>query len=159
MQYRAYAVVDEPACLAIFDSNAARYFSPGDREQFLAFVQAPPGFFGVLCDDKSRVLGCGGIGVRPGTNDVVFTWGMIHADWHGIGMGSLLLLERVSRAEEMPDVDRVVLHTSGETLGFYRKHGFRVIEHVADGYRPGLDRYMLELPLATDAAAALSRNR
>src|SRR5262245_31298649 len=112
MQFRAYTFADELACLAIFHSNAARYFLPGHREQFLAFLQSPPGFFGVLCDDDGQVLGCGGVGVRPGTRDAVLTWGMIHANRHGRGVGSLLLLERLRRLKKMLDVDRVVLHTS-----------------------------------------------
>jgi hypothetical protein len=63
--FRSYLPVDRTACLAIFDSNAERYFSPGDREQFLAFLKSPPGFFGVLCDNADLVVGCGGIGIRP----------------------------------------------------------------------------------------------
>jgi ribosomal protein S18 acetylase RimI-like enzyme len=138
-------LADQAACLEIYDSNAERFFSPGDRDQFLSFVESPPGFFGVLCDDAGRVLGCGGIGIRPGTRDAVLMWGMIHAAWHGKGLGRLLLQERLRRLTDMPDAERVVLHTSGETIGFYRRQGFRIVEHVPDDYRPGLDRYTLEL--------------
>ena len=68
MIFRQYTNADREACLAIFDSNAGRYFSPVDQEDFAAFLDAPPGFFGVLLDDTGSVVGCGGIGVRPGTD-------------------------------------------------------------------------------------------
>src|SRR5262249_16430803 len=64
MLYRTYPPDDRTACLAIFDSNAERYFSPDDRAAFEHFLDAPPGFFGVLCDDAGTVVACGGIGVR-----------------------------------------------------------------------------------------------
>ena len=63
MHYRAYEPRDRPACLAIFDSNAARYFAPGDREAFASFLEAPVPFYGVLCDDQGTVVACGGL--RP----------------------------------------------------------------------------------------------
>jgi hypothetical protein len=37
------------------------------------------------------------------------------------------------------------MNTSGETVGFFTKAGFQVTAHTPDGYRPGLDRYDLEL--------------
>jgi hypothetical protein len=34
-------------------------------------------------------------------------------------------------------------------VDFYLKLGFRVLKHIPDGYRSGLDRYNLELTLAS----------
>jgi ribosomal protein S18 acetylase RimI-like enzyme len=142
MIYREYTNAERAACLAIFDSNAERFFSPGDREDFATFLASPPGFFGVLEDDQGAILGCGGIGVRPGS--AVLTWGMVHASRHGQGLGKLLLLSRLRRLVDMPGVEKVVLNTSDETVGFYEKMGFRVLERIPDGYRTGLDRVQME---------------
>jgi ribosomal protein S18 acetylase RimI-like enzyme len=148
MLYRPYTPADRAACLAVFDGNAARFFSPGDREQFAAFLDAPPGFFGVLCDDAGEVVGCGGVGVRDGGQTAVLTWGMIRADRRGQGLGRQLARARLARVAGLAGVARVVLNTSNEAVGFYRKLGFRVVRHVPDGYRAGLDRYDLELAVS-----------
>jgi hypothetical protein len=52
MIYRPYTPADRDGCLAIFDSNADRFFSPGDRAAFARFLEAPAGFVGVLRDER-----------------------------------------------------------------------------------------------------------
>ena len=78
MHYRAYTPADQAACLAIFDSNAERYFAPYERALFETFLDHPPGFFGVLCEDTGTIVGCGGFGSRDGGETFDLTWGMIH---------------------------------------------------------------------------------
>jgi ribosomal protein S18 acetylase RimI-like enzyme len=147
MHYRPYHPADRAACLAIYDSNAERFFSPGDREAFAAFLDVLQGFFGVLCDDDGTMVGCGGIGTRDEGRTAVLTWGMVHADRHGHGLGRALALARLLRLNEMPEVTRVTINTSGPAVGFFEKLGFRVVKMTPDGYRVGLDRYDLELPV------------
>jgi ribosomal protein S18 acetylase RimI-like enzyme len=146
MHYRPYHPADRAACLAIFDSDAERFFAPGDRDAFAAFLDAPQGFYGVLCEDDGAVVGCGGIATHDGRT-AALTWGMLHAERHGHGLGRALARARLLRLLEMPQVARVTLNTSNETVGFYEKLGFRVVKATPDGYRAGLDRYDLELPV------------
>jgi ribosomal protein S18 acetylase RimI-like enzyme len=145
MIYRRYVSGDQAACLAIFASNAAVYFSPGDHDAFQRFLLAPAGFYGVLCDDAGRIVGCGGVAIDAFTQTAVLTWGMIDASLHGRGLGRLLLQERMRIVGQHAGVSRIKLHTCQLTLGFYEKAGFRLIERVIDGYRPGLDRCRMEL--------------
>src|SRR5689334_82849 len=121
MLYRPYTPADRAACLAIYDGNAERFFSPGDREGFAAFLDAPQGFFGVLCEDDGTVMGCGGIGTRDEGRTAVLTWGMVRADRHGQELGWALGLARLLRLSEMFGVTRVTLNTSNATVGFYEK--------------------------------------
>ncbi|HYT91317.1 MAG TPA: GNAT family N-acetyltransferase [Gemmataceae bacterium] len=145
MRYRPYASDDRPACLAIYDSNAERFFAPGDREVFIAFLERKQGFFGVLCDESGAVAGCGGIGTHQDGKLAVLTWGMIHAQRHGQGLGRALALARLRKLSDMTEVEKVILNTSNRTVGFYLKLGFRVARFVPNGYREGLDRYDLEM--------------
>src|SRR5260370_3139072 len=147
MQYRAYHPADRAACLAICDSNAERFFSPEDRDAFAAFLDAPQGHFGVLCEDNGEVVGCGGIGTRDDGQTAVLTWGMVRADRHGQGLGRALALARLLRLIDLVEVTRVTINTSNETVGFFEKLGFRVVKVTPNGYRAGLDRCDLELPV------------
>jgi ribosomal protein S18 acetylase RimI-like enzyme len=144
MLYRAYTPADRDACLAVFDGNADRYFAPAERAFLEQFLDRPQGYFGVLCDDAGRVVGCGGYAERDGANFATLTWGMVARELHGRGLGKRLTLERL-RLLAATAVRRVLMHTSQETVGFYKKLGFTVTRHVPDGYRQGLDRIDLEL--------------
>jgi ribosomal protein S18 acetylase RimI-like enzyme len=146
MLFRPYTLSDRADCLAVFDSNALRFFSPGDRDEFARFLEAPPGFFGVLCDHAGGAVGCGGIALSKADARVAaLTWGMIYASQHGLGWGRLLTLARLRHLVEMPAVEKVVLHTSHATARFYRKIGFREVNVVPNGYCEGLDRQDMEL--------------
>jgi ribosomal protein S18 acetylase RimI-like enzyme len=159
MIYRPYTPADRDACLSVFDSNAARFFSPGDRAEFAQFLEAPPGFYGILCDDAGVVVGCGGIASAKDDPQVAaLTWGMVHADHHGRGWGRFLTHARLRRLAEMPDVQRVVLHTSQETAGFYRTLGFREVKVTPNGYREGLDRHDLELSVDAEYRSRLGKS-
>jgi ribosomal protein S18 acetylase RimI-like enzyme len=159
MPFRRYTAADRAACLAIFDSNAARFFAPGDRQDFLRFLDAPPGFYGVLCDDGGTVLGCGGLATaQTDARVAALTWGMVHADHHRRGLGRLLALARLRLLHDLPHVEKVVLHTSQETVGFYRKLGFRDVSVRVNGYRQGLDRHDLELVVDTRLRQSLAND-
>lgn len=153
MLYRAYTPADRDACLAVFESNLERYFSASDRETFAGFIDDPDGFYGVLCDGGA-VVGCGGVGQNDDRTGVL-TWGMVEARLHGRGLGKALTLARLRMLLDTPGVERVVLNTSHETLGFYLKLGFRLVRHLPDGYRPGLDRCDMELTLDEEARRRL----
>lgn len=153
MLYRAFTPQDRAACLAIFDSNAERYFSPHDRADFKEFLERLPGFFGVLCIDSGRVLACGGVRVRKDGCTAALTWGMVPAASHGQGIGKALTARRLEKARAIPGIERVVLNTSQETVGFYKKMGFAVTRHVVNGYRVGLDRFDLEMRLVETGEA------
>ncbi|MEX0893090.1 MAG: GNAT family N-acetyltransferase [Gemmatimonadota bacterium] len=137
---RAYAPTDRAACLAIFDSNVPRYFTPEERAQFAAWLDAPPGPYFVLADAAEGVVGCGGyaLGRAPGRADLC--WGMVRADRQGEGLGLRLTRERLRRAVADPAVDALALTTSQHTRGFYERLGFRVTRVVPDGFGAGLDQ-------------------
>jgi ribosomal protein S18 acetylase RimI-like enzyme len=149
MPYRAYLPGDRCSCLDIFDGNAEAFFSPGDRTEFERFLDAPPGFFGVLEDEACKLVACGGIRLVGGdqADTASLTWGMVGPMSQGLGFGKALLRHRLARLADLPTVRRIVLNTSQKTVGFYLKHGFHVLESIPNGYRAGLDRINLELRL------------
>jgi ribosomal protein S18 acetylase RimI-like enzyme len=148
MLLRAYQPADRDACLALFESNAERYFSPGDRDEFACFLDAPQGFYGTLDDDNGRIVACGGVGTRG--DAAVITWLMVHASRHGQGLGRTLLDHLRNQAGQLPQARRVILTTTQKTAGFFERFGFHVVRTIANGYRPGLDRLDMELPLTPD---------
>jgi hypothetical protein len=70
MRVREYTTGDRDACLAVFDSNVPRFFTPAEREEYAAFLDAPlPGPYLVVEDEAGVVVGCGGYALERGTAD------------------------------------------------------------------------------------------
>jgi ribosomal protein S18 acetylase RimI-like enzyme len=151
--YRAWAIEDRERCLAIFDGNLPRFFTPADRVPFVEFLSRPVGFYGVLADAEGKLVGCGGVAPDRTGRVAILTWGMVDAAHHRRGWGRRLALVRLRRALAMPAVEVVRVNTSSETVGFYERLGFRTFEITPHGYRPGLHRHDMELTV--DAALRL----
>ncbi|RIH83073.1 Acetyltransferase (GNAT) domain protein [Calidithermus terrae] len=82
---------------------------------------------------------------------------MVHRRHHGGGLGKRLLLERLYRLAQYPEVAFIRLDTSQHTCGFFEKLGFATIKTEPNGYAPGLDRYDMQLwlePAARDRIRA-----
>ena len=153
MTYRAWAAEDRERCLAIFDGNLPRFFTPADRVPFVEFLAKPIGFYGMLEGPNGQLVGCGGIAPDRTGQAAVLTWGMVDAAQHRRGWGRRLALVRLRRILTMPTVEVVRVNTSSETVGFYERLGFRTVAFTPHGYRPGLHRHDMELPV--DAALRL----
>ncbi|RMS33545.1 Acetyltransferase, GNAT family [Pseudomonas ficuserectae] len=81
-----YTLSARNICLDIFDSNVPRYFDPAEREQFASFLMAPLGQYFVVERDGD-VLACGGYLVLSDPLVAELTWGMVHGEQHGSGLG------------------------------------------------------------------------
>ena len=143
--FRRYTDADHAACIEILASNAPRYFSTQDCEDFRAFLAAPLGIYSVLEDLEGVVIGCGGISTRKQEQESILTWGMIHAARHRQGWGNRITLARLSQLSKIDSLKIIRLNTSQETVGFYKKLGFRITAHTPNGYGAGLDCYSMEL--------------
>lgn len=134
MDLRLYTPADRDACLAIFDSNTPAYFAPAERDEYAAFLAAPPGEY-YVAEHDGAVIGCGGFALNAPA-PARLTWGMVHRDWQGKGVGRLLLLYRLRQLSRVaPGAEFVALATTPAAQGFYEKLGFRAVstDSRADG--------------------------
>jgi GNAT superfamily N-acetyltransferase len=144
---RPWTPADRAACLALLDANSPRFFGARDREDYLAFLAAPSRPYWVLLDPSGTVVGCGGAAVSPRQRAGFLTYGMVHPDRHGRGLGTLLTAFRLRWLAAQPGIDRVLIDTSNETEGFYARFGFRTLRVIPDAYAPGLHQHDMELAL------------
>lgn len=143
MDLRAYTPADRDACLAIFDSNAARFFQPGDRREYEEFLHQVDAYF--VMEHDSAILGCGGYRISDGIARL--TWGMVHGDWHRRGLGRLLLLYRLREISKIGAAPLVELTTSQFTAPFFERQGFKRMQIIKDGYAAGVDRLHMAMKL------------
>ena len=142
---RPFTPADRAACLTLFDSNVPRFFLPGERAEFGAWLGRPfdSGEYGeyFVLEDEGRVMACGGVWLDPERPErgAGLSWGMVARDAHRRGYGSVLLRFRLERLREL-GAREAHLDTSQHTARFYARFGFREVRRVPDGYGPSLDR-------------------
>ncbi len=146
---RPFAPEDAAACLALFDGNTPRYFAPGERAEFAAFLQALPRAdwpYWVMWRGGVAVA-CGGLILDAPARRAGLSWGMVDVRLHGTGLGRRLTEARLAQARRRPGLAAVTMETSQHTQGFYARLGFAVQAVTPDGFGPGLDRWDMVLRL------------
>ncbi|MDH7800746.1 MULTISPECIES: GNAT family N-acetyltransferase [unclassified Rhizobium] len=139
---RPYAIKDEPACLAVFDSNVPHFFAVDERSQYVEFLASPVlEHFYLVLQARDAIVGCGGLQVMAEKKTAFFSWGMIAGDYHGKGLGRSLAEARLNQARSIPEIETITLNTSQHTKGFYEKLGFTPTKVTPNAYAPGLDRW------------------
>ena len=151
--FRPYRPSDADACLAVFDSNVPVYFAPAERPEFAAFLAEMPCAYLVGEAADGGVVACGGWFHAPerGDGTAGLAWGMVRRDWHGRGVGRLLLEARLAGVHAAPGVRTLVISTSQHTERFYARAGFEVTARVADGHAPGIDKVDMQRRVLQDA--------
>jgi ribosomal protein S18 acetylase RimI-like enzyme len=147
IRLRDYSPSDLATCLALFDSNVPEFFRPTEREGFASFLAALPGPYLVLENEARMMVACGGYAVAAGTATADLCWGIVRREYHGSGLGRLLLRARLERIASDPSVRDVALRTSQLTRGFYEHYGFVTEQVVPNGLAPGLGRCDMRLHL------------
>jgi ribosomal protein S18 acetylase RimI-like enzyme len=127
------------ACLQVFDSNTPRFFAPAERDSFQAFLQQPNCSYLVM-EHEGAIVGCGGYSVDAEHGSAKLVWGMVRADFHGLGLGRFLLMARLREIGKTGDVSMVSVETSSAAATFFEKQGFKLVRTTTDGIGPGLDR-------------------
>ncbi|RMP26525.1 GNAT family acetyltransferase [Pseudomonas coronafaciens pv. atropurpurea] len=144
---RPYTLAHRDLCLAIFDSNVPRFFDPVEREQFSSFLMAPLGHYFVVERD-AEVVACGGYLVLSDPSVAELTWGMVHRECHGSGLGRFLTQARLQAMRLVPGVTRAFINSSQHVQGFYSTLGFAVTGIEADGHGRGIDSVKMELAIS-----------
>lgn len=143
---RHYEKKDREGCLAVLDANTPDYFAPEERATFGEFLQEPPGTYLVL-EDAGKVVGCGGYIPLPETRVAHTSWGMVHPDYKGRGLGKRLFQARIDAVRERGDADRVRVTTSPQTASFFLPYGFKETSREKDGIVAGIDLVEMWLEL------------
>lgn len=135
---RPYTPADLEAVADIFRSNIPKYFTPEEEPGLRNFLNDLRSADYEVMEADGEIVGAGGIGLND-DGTVSLCWGMVRGDRIGTGLGKRLTLDRMERAGEKFPGHPLVISTSQHTSGFYEKLGFRMTEHVPDGFGPGID--------------------
>ena len=146
-----YSSIHHADCLTIFNSNCPKFFMPdeqhglelwlhGQSKNKLAYGNTIAEHFFVL-EENSAILGCGGYYIKQDKPEANLVWGMVHANHHYEGLGTLLYKYRLNHIQQNYPTCALILDTSQHTYKFYEKMGLSVNAIIENGYGAGLDRY------------------
>lgn len=136
---REYTESDRAAVVAIYHSNIPKYFDVTEEPDIHRFLNSRPEHYYVVEQD-GQVVAAGGIAVNdPANPAVTFCMGMVKNELIGSGLGKILAEFRLRLADEIFPGLPFILETSQHTAGFYEKYGFATVEHIKDGFAPGID--------------------
>jgi len=148
---RFYNESDKADCLAAFKSNIPFYFAAHEIADFESFLDTfktrrfyadtnrRTSYFVVVVNDK--VVGCGGFGDKDNTNTLTLAWGLIHKDFHMLGLGVSLLQFRLQEIKKHFPNEPVLIDTTQHAYQFFEKYGFKVSKITNDFYAEGMHRY------------------
>lgn len=157
---RAYAPADRTTVLALFDTNLPDYFAQSDRAWLEETLDDPDGpAFLVTVDDAPAAFG--GYELWEHYNKALLFWGMAGRAFHGLGLGKLLLFERllhVATAAD-PPTRYVTVDTSPMVSPFFEHCGFELTSVWPEGYRSRMTMHELRFDLARTTPDALRGQR
>lgn len=134
--------------LQVFESNFPKYFGDEDRDWLIEFLDEPDGPNFVVLDD-TKVIGFGGYEISDFYNRAVLTFGMMHSEYHKLGLGKYLLAYRllhIAEQKELP-TNYVTVDTTPSVARFFEHFGFKQISVWQKGYRSGFDMHLLRYDL------------
>ncbi len=153
MKFRDYTPAFREDCISIFKSNMPDFFAPAELHDYKEWLAKLAGaqnresganyYYVVLKNDLP--VACGGFYISADGWKARMTWGMVHRDWHHMGIGRDFLNFRIRRIRQINPHCSVALDTTQHSFGFFEKQGFVVNAITPDFYAPGMHRYEMEL--------------
>jgi len=141
---RSYLEADQCQCLALFDANCPEFFDPGERADYVEFLDARPAGYQV-CVVGAALVGAFGVCERS-EGGLALRWILISPAAQGQGVGRAMMVQalEICRARRA-----VALHISAsqKSAPFFARFGARAIRTLPQGWGPGLDRIEMLLDI------------
>lgn len=132
--------------LNIFRQHVPDHFSSVEEKGLKHYLKNEiEDYFVVTVDDTPVAFG--GINYLESGREARLSWDMVAPGYTGKGLGKALVEHRLSLIRGNPDVERIVVRTSGQAEGFYRAMGFRVDHRKKDYWAPGFDLCHMEIKI------------
>jgi predicted GNAT family N-acyltransferase len=144
MNIRKYTESDIEKVVLIFRSNIPKYFSPEEEPGLRNFLDDIRSTEYLVVEKNNEIIGSGGIALNA-DETVSLCWGMVRNDFIGKGLGKRLTEFRINLSRENFGSRPIVISTSQHTQEFYEKFGFKLTEHIPDGFAPGIDNCKMRL--------------
>lgn len=140
MIIRKYEEKDYAEVLNLLALNTPTYFAPAEEKDFIDYLHHHIELYYVI-EKQGLVVGCGGINFQKDKNKAVISWDIIHPDYQGKGVGTLLLKYRIEVIHKLDDIQIIQVRTSQHSFPFYEKNGFELVGIYSNYWAEAFDLY------------------
>lgn len=140
---RKYQAKDKPFLIGILKQLVPTYFAENEINDFENYLDHEIEQYFVV-EVNRKIIGSGGINFENDFKTGKISWDFIAPEYHGKGIGELLLNHRINILKSMPDIDSIRVRTSQLSYTFYEKNGFVIQEIIKDYWAPGFDLYQMK---------------
>lgn len=123
--------------------NTPRFFAKEEADDLSRYLDEEIELYYVLSVDK-KIVGCGGINFAANKTVGKISWDIIHPDFQGRSLGTLLLKHRLEVLQSIESIRKITVRTSQVAYKFYEKQGFILHEIKKDYWAEGFDMYYME---------------
>lgn len=143
---RPYNVHDKKELVDIFKLNTPKYFDPKEVNDFEEYLEQHSVTYLVI-EYENKIVGGAGCNFREKDNTGRITWIFFHPNYTGLGLGKKMVEHCLSILKLNLTLEKVVVTTSQLAYKFFKKFGFSLKETERNYWGPGLDLYLMELPI------------
>lgn len=141
---RPYSSQDFDSIIGLLRLNTPKYFAPEEEASLIHYLNHELEYYFVAVDNNT-VVRCGGINLVDSGKTARISWDIIHPDYQGKGVGSILTKHRLAFISTLSGIEKTVVRTSQLAYPFYEKFGFKTTEVIKDYWAEGLDMWVMEL--------------
>lgn len=123
--------------------NTPRFFAKEEADDLSRYLDEEIELYYVLSVDN-KIVGCGGINFAENKTVGKISWDIIHPDFQGRSLGTLLLKHRLEVLQSIESIRKITVRTSQVAYKFYEKQGFILHEIKKDYWAEGFDMYYME---------------
>jgi ribosomal protein S18 acetylase RimI-like enzyme len=139
---REYKDADKQSLIDILRLNTPQYFSPEEERDLSHYLENEIEYYFVLELNK-QVVGAGGFNFSGDETTGKISWDLVHPDFQGRSLGSMLLKYRIEKLNAFATVQQITVRTSQLVYQFYEKAGFELIEIVENYWAKGYHLYKM----------------
>jgi N-acetylglutamate synthase-like GNAT family acetyltransferase len=150
MKILKYTPVFKEKCVEIFESNMPKFFAIDELQSFIDFLEHDIDDNYYVVEKDGEIVACGGIFLTDDGKEAGLSWGMVHVDQQGTGIGKFFTDFRIDLLKKTYPDKVYKVDTSQHTAGFYLKRGFETIEVIPNGFGKGIDKYVMKMGLASN---------
>lgn len=140
MIFRRYRPEDLAQCIELYAANEPGRFPTGVIELYRRCLSDQTSYFLVLERDN-QIVASGGLSFFMRPDVAVLSFGLVHPEYQGSGIGTALLLARLALLPTHRYAYVVFIFAVEKSVGFYRRFGFRQ-------FRPWVDQHGQKHPSA-----------
>jgi GNAT superfamily N-acetyltransferase len=123
LNFRQVEPTDVPQCLELYDVNEPGRFPEGVRQDYETCLVARRSYM-LVAEKNGRLVASGGLHYLRRRDVATLCYGLVHPDFHRMGIGTALVLTRLALLKSDEPSYRVFIAAVAKSMDFYRRFGF-----------------------------------